>query len=637
MKENHANRPKRHIHTSEQLARAFYAAKGRTVDLFVYGTLTNDHYVQLLLNRKVTADTAHLFHYMRMTPSWSFPFVVKHRGAVTEGKILRDITVEELKILDAFEDEGRLYSRRSVVARSNDLRQRCQTYLGNITEINKNISSDIKFEDKFSLYVEKKIDSIMSNVQTNRPGLDRRVLHELMGSAVDTIIQSHFDGNYICGHIMIQALEESAPPKLIETLKNKELLPYAGNYMRLACQHIVFNQFVSKITHEHPDALRVSHEYYQHGIAILLAFMHYNRNALRINELFKENKLDEIVEGRGYRDYAKYSIDIADEIYDSLDMEILIDHINDNWHSTPTPLGAELEFSNLGSNSIYAKPGDDDVYDGFQWFWDFDMFQRTWRLGGHVDSHRQISIGQKRHRGFLEYAFGRYQILGDLSRPLFDCPWAMSLLINETVKFLDIAPHSLHISMELKGEHKNITEKPHENSDLVCLLLLGGNIRRSDDNKLREWRVFNNELDTNFQKSIHFSDRKYHFSKFNLQIEDAADVVEYKFIRLHKYEFDYETLIYALKGYQLHTHVRPINTKKKGVMELPEQTFMREWAKNPTPLEDKHIFQFVEKVSKGLTEEVGLKKPKPYITRICKKLHKTLVKRNNYLKKELSV
>lgn len=628
---------KKHLHTTEELARAFSGSHGKNIDLFVYGTLMNDQYVQLLLNRKVESVPARLNHYMRMNPSWSFPFVVKHHGAVTNGRILRDISVEELKILDEFEDEGNMYYRRSCVVRKGHLRQRCKTYVGNISVINKNITAEMQFEDRFSLYVEKKIDGILGNVPTNRPGLDRRVLHELMGSAVDSIIQSHFDGNYICGYIMINALEEAAPPRLAETLKNKDLLPYAGNYMRLACQHIVFNQFVDKIRHEHPEALRVSQQYFQHGIAILLAFVHYNQRKDSISRHFKRLKLDKIVEGRGYRDYAKHAIDIADSEYDPHEMEQLIELIDSNWYSTPTPLGAELEFSNLGAQAVYAKPNEDPVYDGFEWFWDFDMFHRAWRLGGHVDSHRQISLGQKRHRGFMEYAFGRYQILGDLSRPLFDCPWAMSLLINEAVKFLNVAPHSLHISMELGGQHKHITNKKHKNEDLICLLLLGGDFQRSKNHKLREWRVYNNELDTNFQNSLNFSDRKYHFTKFNQSIDEAADVMEYKFMRLHKGEYDYETLIYALKGYQLHTHARPIKIQDKKGYELPEQKFLRKWAKNPKPLKEEAIDSFVKKVSLGLMEEVESDHPKPYIVRICKKLRKTLITRNEYLKDQLII
>jgi hypothetical protein len=240
-----------------------------------------------------------------------------------------------------------------------------------------------------------------------------------------------------------------------------------------------------------------------------------------------------------------------------------------------------------------------------------------------------MSIAQRRHRGFLEYAFGRYNIIGDLSRPLFDCPWGMSLLINEAVKFLDIAPHSLHLSMELTGTHRHITDTPHKESDLVCLLLLGGDLRKDKDGIMREWRIYNNELDTNFRSSIHFSDRKYHFSKPDQDIDEAADVIEYKFMRLHRHKHDYESIIHALKGYQLHTHIRPINLKRTDEPELPEHQFLREWGTSPEPIAPAEIEEFVGKVEKGLIEESGSSiGDSSRISRITERIYTILEKKN---------
>jgi hypothetical protein len=207
----------------------------------------------------------------------------------------------------------------------------------------------------------------------------------------------------------------------------------------------------------------------------------------------------------------------------------------------------------------------------------------------------------------------------------------MSLLINEAVKFLDIKPHSLHISMELGGHHRHITDKKHKESDLVCLLLLGGDIRKDESGKVREWRIYNNELDTNFQKSLNFSDRKFHFPKADIPLDEAADVMEYKFMRLHQHDFDYETIIYALKGYQLHTHVRPLNIQENQDKELPEQIFLKKWAENPQPVSEDEINKFVDKVIMGLMEEIGTLKIKSYIIRIAEKLKNTLIEKNKKL------
>jgi gamma-glutamylcyclotransferase (GGCT)/AIG2-like uncharacterized protein YtfP len=625
------NGGKRHRHSAEELGRAFRADRGKQIDLFVYGTLMNDEYVRLLLKRTVPAQAAKLHHHLRVAPSWSFPFVVKHHGAVCHGRILKGLDPQELKIIDEFEDEGRLYHRTPVVARAGDLRQRCQTYVGDIQNLQKSFGRHVQFEDRLGLFLEAKINATMAEMPSDRPDIDRRVLNELMGSAVDNIIKSHFDGNYICNYIMIRALEEAKPPSLLKVLGEKALLPYAGNYMRLACQHIVFNQFVERIRHEHPDAVRLSRQYYRHGLGVLLAFMLYNRQRAEIDRHFADQRLGSIVEGRNYHTCARLAIGVADACYDAALVEELIAHVAAHWYSTPTPLGAELEFSNLGSRAIHARPGEDPVYDSFYWFRDFDLFRRTWRLGGHIDSHSQITIGQHRHRGFLEYALGRFQIVGDLSLPLFDCPWGMSLLINEAVRFLDIKPHSLHLSFELGGRNSQITDRPHAEEDLACLLLLGGDLRPDATGALREWRIYNNELDTNASHALNFSARKFHFSREDQTEAEAADVMEYKFMRLRQEEFDYTRLIVALKGYQFHVKARPISIRPLGHADLPEQAFLRRWAGTPQTVDPAAIDRFVAKVEQGLLEEHGTTKLERFRLDILARIHQRLTEMNQHV------
>jgi hypothetical protein len=222
--------------------------------------------------------------------------------------------------------------------------------------------------------------------------------------------------------------------------------------------------------------------------------------------------------------------------------------------------------------------------------------------------------------------------VGDLSRPLFDCPWALSKVINEAVKFLEIPPHSLHLSMELRGQHSHITDQPHQEDDLVCLLMLGGDLRSDKDGNLREWRVFGNELDTNFKDSLHFSDRKYHFSRPGQDKSEASDTMEYKFARLHSIETDYEMLVVALKGYQLHTHCRPISIQRKDETDLTEQAFLREWAEKPQSLDMTAIQSFVDKVELGLLEENHTCKLDRHKLRILERIEEFLINQNDVIK-----
>ncbi len=584
---------------------SFRFMHGDKVDLFVYGTLMNDQHVRLLLNRRVESEPAVLHNYMRVVPPGAFYFVVKQHGATAQGRLLKNLTPEEIARLDAFEDEGNLYFRRVVVVRNQEnRRRRCMTYVGNIPALQRSFGKEILFEDRYSLYLEKKIDQTLEKIDPDRREITRRALRELMGSAVDSLIESHFDGNYICNYIMIQAFNDAKPPLLANVLTIEELRPYADNYIKLACKHILFNQFVEKIRHHFPDAVRLSKKYFRHGLAVLLGFLYYNRHGDQIEAMMKEKSLDRIVPGRLYRDYAVLCISLVEEIYSRDEMRGICEYVESHWYSTPTPLGAELEFSYLGARAVVGEPGEDPYYDGFFWFNDFDLQRRTWRMGGHVDSHRSAVAGNERHRGFFEYAFGRFNIVGDLSRPLFDCPWAMSKLINEAVRFLNIPPHSLHISMELPRNKLSYNSlNPHKESDLACLLMLGGDFRKDDTGLLREWRIFNKELDTNLLGSLNFSSRKYHYSRPDQSEEEASDVMEYKFMRLRKEETDYSNLIVCLKGYQFGTHARPISIPPKGQSELPEQRFLREWAAHPKPLSRAEIHSFLETIERGIKEE----------------------------------
>ena len=598
-----------HCHHTEQEAVQirddFHGVHEDHVDLFVYGTLVSDQHVRLLLNRKVESEPAVLHNYMRVVPPGAFYFVVKQHGATAPGRLLKNLTPEELARLDAFEDEGKLYFRRVVVVRTEDnRRRRCMTYVGNIPALQRSFGKEILFEDRYSLYLERKIDQIIEKIDPDRRDITRRALRELMGSEVDSLIESHFDGNYICNYIMIQAFNDAKPPLLSKVLEREELRPYADNYIKLACKHIIFNQLVELIRHQFPDAVRLSRKYFRHGLALLLGFLYYNRHSVKIEAMMKDKSLDRIVPGRLYRDYAVLCINLVEEIYCREEMRGICDYVETHWHSTPTPLGAELEFSYLGARAVVGEPGEDPYFDGFYWFNDFDLQRRTWRMGGHVDSHREIMTGNERHRGFFEYAFGRFNIIGDLSLPLFDCPWAMSKLINEAVRFLGIPPHSLHISMELP-RHKMLhdAQKPHRESDLACLLMLGGDLRKDENGQLREWRIFNRELDTNMMGSLNFSSRKYHYSRPDQSQDEAADVMEYKFMRLHAEETDYSNVIIALKGYQFGTHARPLSIPPKGCAELPEQTFLRSWAANPQPLRRDEIYSFLDTVERGIMEE----------------------------------
>ena len=149
--------PSRSAAEAARIRDSFHRTHGDKVDLFVYGTMMNDQHVRLLLNRRVESEPAVLHNYMRVVPPGAFYFVVKQHGATAQGRLLKGLAPEEIARLDAFEDEGNLYFRRVVVVRNQEnRRRRCMTYVGNIPALQRSFGKEILFEDRYSLYLEKR-------------------------------------------------------------------------------------------------------------------------------------------------------------------------------------------------------------------------------------------------------------------------------------------------------------------------------------------------------------------------------------------------------------------------------------------------------------------------------------------------
>jgi hypothetical protein len=211
----------------------------------------------------------------------------------------------------------------------------------------------------------------------------------------------------------------------------------------------------------------------------------------------------------------------------------------------------------------------------------------SWRLGGYLD--HQIRL--RRHRpapwvgGYLEYSLVRLDYLRKLSMPLCQDPGFLARYLEEVVAFThDIAPHSLHLNLE---DPRAGTERPTL-EDYLCLLLLGGDLRRTEAGVLLEHRFADNELRGIVQQRKHFSpyDNHHHL------------VTEFSFLRLWRKgqrSYGYLPVIMALKGFQWAYDIRSYCREPAGDMLL--------WAHRPKPLADGAISRFLHQVESGLIRE----------------------------------
>lgn len=97
------------------------------MDLFVYGTLTDDALVTALTGQRFRKQPAHLPGYRKITPEHDYPYIVRDSTHTVEGFVLCDVDLEALRAFDGYENE-RLYRRRQVAVIAGGEQRRCFVY-----------------------------------------------------------------------------------------------------------------------------------------------------------------------------------------------------------------------------------------------------------------------------------------------------------------------------------------------------------------------------------------------------------------------------------------------------------------------------------------------------------------------------
>jgi gamma-glutamylcyclotransferase (GGCT)/AIG2-like uncharacterized protein YtfP len=98
--------------------------------LFVYGTLRDPDCQRAVTGRAFPGRPATLCGFRRVEPPGGYPYLVADDGAVLEGVLLDDVDTEALARLDRYEDEGRLYVRRTVTVTVDGADLTCDVYVG---------------------------------------------------------------------------------------------------------------------------------------------------------------------------------------------------------------------------------------------------------------------------------------------------------------------------------------------------------------------------------------------------------------------------------------------------------------------------------------------------------------------------
>lgn len=570
-------------------------------NVFVYGTLSDPQVFTVVTGIVKSMEKAVLEDYAKVTSRKSFPYILPQPGSRVEGFLVSEIDDATFARLDQYENEGELYLRRQVKVLTANGPRTAFAYIAGPQLLGTG-PGDVELGERIAAFIQSRIQRTIAAGLPAHKGiyeLKLRARAELMGAAIYELFHDHFGRSGLPEFLVRYRLADSKLPSMKWLEREPEAQKHARNYLRLILKTIIFNQLEDRIYREFREMTRVADTYYEHAVSVLAALQFVGDNLGLISEFLQSMGVTDYDPALEYEDYAVAAIFVADELYRRERISPYVESIRERMGGGGVPLGCELEFSQLGRNAIGSGPGDDPQFDGFYYFEDFDLGGRLWKLGGHVDNHRVLTPDRGRVRGFLELALGRLKILGDLSKPVTADPVILSDLANAAVSFTQIRPHSLHVSMQL--ERGRAGGNPPSLDDLLCLLILGGDINIGEDGVLRERRVY--------QREIYNKYTGLDFSRYNKHrvYEDSspAEVIEYQFPRLF-YEHSYMELLMALKGFQLAENPPPLDLAPDSPYLDYNRTLeagLLEWAEEPYVVSASAIDSFVGRVEKGLAYE----------------------------------
>ncbi len=604
--------------------------------LFVYGTLRNQTNCKLVIGQSFDTEPAILINYRRIHPKNGYPFAVHWRGSKIEGLILYNVTPDALSKIDEYESEGTLYRRKAVralVLDDNEQFVNAYVYIGIPEALKPYFQKGIEQAERIEAFVEQGVDKYLEGQEElcqsdDRESLSLHVRKELLSEETHSLVRQYFQDVGLPPFIIKHELQKASLPSLDWLKYTPNAAPYADQYLELAVKLMVFNQLEERFRHEFRSQVKMPAPYYWHTLSALLALKLLVSRYRRVRSAIAQLDVGRYNPEYSYVDYTVAAIFIADEVYTREWVQEVVAWMQAHRSVGLVPLGAEIEFSEIGGRAVGAQEGADARFDSFYYFYDFDLMRRGWKLGAHVDDHGFLTTSHTRARGFLELAFGRYRLLGDVSKPASRDPWILSQFIALSIRYLDIRPHSLHLSLQTDGTQP--FQRIPDPEYILCLLILGGDLREDADGILREMRIYRQE--------ILRPDGAVYFSRFNKHHKEPdadawASVIEYQFPR-SSFDYDYQPLIMALKGLQIAVNPYPL----RDFPACPHDAWHRElqsslvqWASDPTPVSQTTIIKFLELVAQGLgieSRRIGYPAYTDYVERMLRAMEFQLTLRN---------
>ncbi len=604
----------------------------RKVNLFIYGSLRDSRIFQSVCGYAFTrrpsrldtktlfAELAFLPHHRRVSPDNVYYYAVPAPDARIEGYVIHDIPLAAMAEIDRY--EGKRYRRETVRIHTGHGAVEAQAYLVTTESMRKQFGDRFHVNLIHELWLRKRIQQFLK--KRTRPGdrtpdaeLERQAERELLATTERDLVMAHYRRDAVSDYYLERELDRPRP-SIKHLYDDPEAQPYLRNYLALVIRQVLLNQFEEQLESRFRfelEHMRTSVRYFARSISLVTCLAILNANSNVVEPIIQKGLDAMPLEKNDLIDYVKYAVRAVKSIFDPRVAEDYLSRIRASLQPGLVPLGCELELSNLGAAAVEPLRSEtsavDAVYDGFKYFYDFQLDVLCWKLGGYIDDHSGYNA-RPRRQGFFEIAPGRLSVAGELSRPSTGDPWLLSRLIHDLICFFRIRPHSLHLSFQMRKTQIG-RQRVLPLGFVQCLLALGGGLERRPGGMWISRLCKGEIVQRSYGEELVFA----RTSRRNWYLgggDDVADkppsqamtcIQQYKFIRLDK-QINYEPLILGLKGLQLEYNPGDYLTAEQ-MQRYPRlgrrYEELKEWAYSPAEISSRTIQRFLDTVHRGLMHE----------------------------------
>ncbi|MBN2139066.1 MAG: gamma-glutamylcyclotransferase [Sedimentisphaerales bacterium] len=602
------------------------------VNLFIYGSLRDRRIFKSVsgysFSRKASkidaqtlfAEPAILPGYRRLSPDNVYYYAVEAPASRIDGIVIHDVPASAIAEIDRY--EGKRYERETVTVNAAAGSVETQAYLVSHESMEEHFGDRFHVNLIHELWLRKRIEKFIK--RHIRPGertldaeLERRANRELIATTERDLVMSHYHADAVSDYYLEHELDRPLP-SIKHLIKDRQAEPFIRKYIALLVRQVLLSQLDERIQERYRfeiEHMRTSERYFKRTPSIIAALRIINANKGGVDRIVQQCIETMPIEKYDLIDYVKYAVKAAKSMFHARIAHPELLRISNNIQGGLVPLGLEVELSNIGPAAVEPQRSiqkkSDPVYDGFMYFYDFQMHVLSWKLGGYIDDHSGAADNSRR-RGFLELAPGRLNIAGELSRPATADPWMLNQLIHEISDFYDVAPHSLHLSLQIRRRQIG-KQKILPLGFVKCLLLLGGGLEKNTLGKSYVSRMMHDEItQSGRDEELVFartSKRNWYLGGDEIAAAAPAQattyVQQFKFIRLRRNE-NYEPLIICLKGLQLAYNPADYLTAEQlaGSEKLRKDYHrLKAWSMQPTGIPRETINAFLSTIQYGLMNE----------------------------------